>query len=476
MQREDADLVAESLTGNRNAFRQIVERYQVLICSVAYSATGDVTESEDVAQETFLTAWTRLRSLREPEKLRSWLCGIARNRVQRSRRDEQREPVRNAESWEAAHDSPANESLPSEQAINREEEAILWRSLEKIPELYREPLILFYREHQSIEHVAVALELTEDAVKQRLSRGRKRLQEEVQAFVEKTLRRTAPGEAFSNAVLAGLPLAAGPAVGAGVGAKGTAAAKSGFLASLATPFIGILAGIGAQWLIIRATTDDRNLRIKKLAATVFTWVAVVGIAVGGEKAVHAMGRHFEWGDRRAFAATAIFWWVFVMGLQMLWMATLPRTMAFPNADVKERGKPRAPMKPFTLAAVVIGVHLALFSSLIRLAGRAHDFQGAAIIAGVVALLSFWVFLRIRRTAAADVARISSGHLALCVPILVTIFNLRFDVWLAASDGISLAELHRRLPIWIVPLLSAAFLIGTGLLLALMKRERSALAP
>jgi len=37
------------------------------------------------------------------------------------------------------------------------------RSLEKIPELYREPLILYYREHQSIEHVAVALDLTEDA-------------------------------------------------------------------------------------------------------------------------------------------------------------------------------------------------------------------------------------------------------------------------------------------------------------------------
>ena len=41
-----------------------------------------------------------------------------------------------------------------------EEEAILWRSLEKIPDLYREPLILFYRERQSIAHVAETLELT----------------------------------------------------------------------------------------------------------------------------------------------------------------------------------------------------------------------------------------------------------------------------------------------------------------------------
>ena len=163
-EHNDADLVAESLGGSRDAFRAIVERYQTLICSLAYSATGNMSQSEDVAQETFLAAWTDLRSLREPEKLRSWLCGIVRNRIHRSLRSEEREPVCSAAALEEAHESPAREALPSEQTISREEEAILWRSLEKIPELYREPLILFYRQHQSIEHVAEALELSEDAV------------------------------------------------------------------------------------------------------------------------------------------------------------------------------------------------------------------------------------------------------------------------------------------------------------------------
>jgi len=61
---------------------------------------------------------------------------------------------------------------PATQAVTREEEAILWRALERIPDTYREPLILFYREQQSVERVAAELELSEDAVKQRLSRGR----------------------------------------------------------------------------------------------------------------------------------------------------------------------------------------------------------------------------------------------------------------------------------------------------------------
>ena len=52
----DADLVAESLAGDRDAFGQIVARYQSLICSLAYSATGSLPRSEDLAQETFLAA------------------------------------------------------------------------------------------------------------------------------------------------------------------------------------------------------------------------------------------------------------------------------------------------------------------------------------------------------------------------------------------------------------------------------------
>jgi len=74
----DADLASESLVGNRDAFGQIVARYQSLVCSLAYSATGCLGQSEDLAQETFFTAWKHLGELREPGMLRSWLCGIAR--------------------------------------------------------------------------------------------------------------------------------------------------------------------------------------------------------------------------------------------------------------------------------------------------------------------------------------------------------------------------------------------------------------
>jgi DNA-directed RNA polymerase specialized sigma24 family protein len=71
----DAELVIASLGGDREAFGKIVTRYQRLICSLAYSSLGSLSESEDVAQEAFIEAWKKLGNLREPEKLKSWLCG-----------------------------------------------------------------------------------------------------------------------------------------------------------------------------------------------------------------------------------------------------------------------------------------------------------------------------------------------------------------------------------------------------------------
>src|SRR5947208_4942395 len=113
----DADLVAASLSGNRDAFGQIVSRYQSLICSLAYSATGSLGQSEDLAQETFITAWKHLRHLREPSKLRAWLCGIARNRINNCLRREGRQPLAAAESLEIVEESPATDALPTEQTM-----------------------------------------------------------------------------------------------------------------------------------------------------------------------------------------------------------------------------------------------------------------------------------------------------------------------------------------------------------------------
>jgi RNA polymerase sigma factor (sigma-70 family) len=138
----DAALVAQSLVGDREAFGQIVARYQSLICALAFTTTGSLAQSEDLAQETFVTAWKELSRLREPVKLRSWLCGIVRNLSYTAIHNEGREPSHAAEPLQALEQAPTGEPLPSESAMTRDEEAILWRSVGGARRLFSEvPLI-----------------------------------------------------------------------------------------------------------------------------------------------------------------------------------------------------------------------------------------------------------------------------------------------------------------------------------------------
>ena len=93
----DSNLWQLVCQGSTSAFEVLVRRHQSLVCAVAYSACGNLALSEDVAQETFWTAWRQRASLEQPDRLKAWLCGIARNLAKNARRKASR-PVESAES------------------------------------------------------------------------------------------------------------------------------------------------------------------------------------------------------------------------------------------------------------------------------------------------------------------------------------------------------------------------------------------
>jgi RNA polymerase sigma factor (sigma-70 family) len=300
----DAELVAATLAGDRQACGQIVERYQRLLCSLAYSATGELSQSEDIAQEAFVDAWRQLGTLREPDKLRSWLCSILRFKVSRQWRADGREPVRRADGLEAAEGVPTADEAAADVAMQREEQALLWSALERVPEIYREPLILYYREHQSVEHVAVSLDLTEDAVKQRLARGRKVLQEQVLSFVEGALERSTPGKVFTISVLAGLPALATPTtgkaalMGAGLAAKGGLLAKITGLATVIASASGVVSAVMAlRANLDQARTKRERRAVVKITIWFFTAAMAFLAALYGTRAAA-----YKWWDERALWA------------------------------------------------------------------------------------------------------------------------------------------------------------------------------
>ena len=288
----DEQLWQQSRSGDREAFGRIVERYQSLVCSVAYSTCGNLSRSEDLAQETFVTAWRQLGALREPARLGPWLCGIARNHAANATRRENRRGGP-AESLDAAAETAAPDADPSEQAASQEEAALLWRWLAELPATYREPLVLFYRQGQSVAEVAGLLDLSEEAVKQRLSSGRVMLREELTTLVASVLTRTRPGPAFTAGVLAVLPLVTATtatstlAAGAVVGGTGKAgAAGKGLLAAPGFgAWLGPILGLGVGWMCARlAASTARSLREREVVLryarqiVIFCFFMSVGLA------------------------------------------------------------------------------------------------------------------------------------------------------------------------------------------------------
>ena len=235
--------ISAASQGDRSAFAELVGNYQGLVSATTLSITGDFQRSEDLAQETFLIAWNKLAELKEPLKFPGWLCGIARNCANNWLRRTQSDPLAQSTSLENTTEAASlMQSDPMESVAANEEAQLVWSSLAEIAPLYREPLIMFYRQGAEIAQIAVALDITEETARQRLSRGRKLLKAEVEKTVERTLTATRPDTAFTLAVLAAIPLTSAvgcSSVTKSVGLFGSGAGAAGFGAGGMT-FIAIL--------------------------------------------------------------------------------------------------------------------------------------------------------------------------------------------------------------------------------------------
>lgn len=476
----DAALVEQSLAGDRAAFGQIVARYQSLVCGLAYSATGSRSHSEDLAQETFLAAWRKLSDLREPRRLSSWLCGIARNVIHGDLRRLGRQPAHAAASLDSARTFPSAEPLPSAQAVSNEEMAILWRQVGALPEIYREPLILFYRDHRSVEHVAAALGLTPDAVMQRLTRGRRQLQERMLEFVESTLQRTNPGEQFTLHVQAALPLLAGaaPAAAMGTAAKSGAAVKGGqlgFWLAWAAPLLGVFAAIGMSWAeIAQASTKRERVFATRWILVLWLSVAVFLLAL---VTVSSLAKSAGLDRRSDWAATApqlAVWFGFTLVTVTLISLMLRRKAALRRLNVAE-GLP-SPAVPSlkTRVAMTAGFLTATFWAPVFLAWQTGDRTVAAAIAAGVLLLGVGPLSLARRAPApSDEIKSGSWYVSFCGLVLLGLLNWRLDVWLAPIYGVDLATMQRLLPPAALHWLSAIVIAWTATLVFITKPEENA---
>jgi len=154
----------------------------------ARSLTRDEADAQDVVQETYLRAFRSWKTFQTGTDVRRWLFTIARNVFLRSRERAQREVTLDDDGAEAVDAAQAHDTW-----IRRGLDPILDRAdlgpaiqeaLGRIPDAYREAVVLVDLEDQSYEDAAAVLGVPVGTVRSRLFRGRKLLQHELMAYAE----------------------------------------------------------------------------------------------------------------------------------------------------------------------------------------------------------------------------------------------------------------------------------------------------
>jgi cytochrome bd-type quinol oxidase subunit 2 len=115
----------------------------------------------------------------------------------------------------------------------------------------------------------------------------------------------------------------------------------------------------------------------------------------------------------------------------------------------------------------------MFLWFLSLLWRVGDHLCAGLATVLAVLLGAWQFLKTRHQTGMAVMRATFGHVALCCAFIVTVFNLRLDVWMANSRGVSVAEIHQLYPLWLVPLLSVSVVLWIALLVGWSGRRQPA---
>ena len=183
----DEQVVERALTGDAEAFGEIVQRWERRIFALAFGMLGREEDARDATQETFLAAFRNLRAFRGEAKVSSWLHRIAVNQcITRQRRAKVRSE--SALETEEEKDStrfavPVHYS-PARVAEGRETTAAVRLAVNSLPLELRQVVVMKEFEELTFKEIADVLDLPLSTVKSRLYTALKQLQMRLQRFAE----------------------------------------------------------------------------------------------------------------------------------------------------------------------------------------------------------------------------------------------------------------------------------------------------
>ena len=179
----DEIIVERALTGDADAFGELVRRWERRIFALTYGMLGREEDARDATQETFLAAFRNLRGFRGEAKVSSWLHRIAVNQcITRQRRSKVRsESALDEDTDGTSFVTPLSHS-PAHMAEGRQETAAVRRAINSLPVELRQVVVMKEFEELTFREIADALDLPLSTVKSRLYTALKQLQMRLQKF------------------------------------------------------------------------------------------------------------------------------------------------------------------------------------------------------------------------------------------------------------------------------------------------------
>ncbi len=187
---EDYDLVNAIKSGDKEKFRDLVNKYEQRLFNFGFKMCGNPDDAEDLVQETFINVFRYLEGFRHEAKFRNWLYKIATSICLKTKRKSKFAPEQEVSLDEYAEREPADSSsstpdwavLPVDKVLNDELSGVIRNAIVTLPKNYRLVVVLRDMEGFTTEETAKILEITPANVKVRLHRARLYLRDQLKDY------------------------------------------------------------------------------------------------------------------------------------------------------------------------------------------------------------------------------------------------------------------------------------------------------
>lgn len=210
----DKQLVEETRRGNQESYKELVAKYQGHVYGLAYSLVGNWADAQDIAQETFIRAYTNIDQLENPARFAAWLrrvtFSVAMNWL-KSFRPKLFEKLDGRVDLDQL-DIPDFQPGPAEVVEKRALAEAVLQAVESLPPKYRVPLTMFHLDGLSYRKVADFLDIPLGTAKSLIRRAKEKLKpalgayagEEIAPVVQEVFNEYKLPEEFAMKVLKGV--------------------------------------------------------------------------------------------------------------------------------------------------------------------------------------------------------------------------------------------------------------------------------